>query len=326
MTNDLSQLSCYQPSQGSDQITIGDGNSIPIQHTGKCLLPTPHHLFKLNNVLHADSLSSNLIPIRKLAQDNNCIISFDDTHFVIQNKVTKRILHKGSNLHGLYHFFSTTTSPALAPHSAATHTSFTSQVHSSSSSAVSTIWNNRLGHPKKQFSTSLQIFRTNGGTELFNNKMKQFTVSQVDTSCSTTDLSQKKYAQDILLKAGMMDYKACSSPIFVNPGLPPNSNEPFANPSVYKSIVGALQCLTITRPDISFAVNQLCQHMHNPTVSHYAGVKRLLRFIKGTISHGLTYTPSSFGLHAYSDSNWAGDSLKNKPLSLDSLLKQSTDL
>ncbi|GMP83785.1 hypothetical protein CsSME_00037577 [Camellia sinensis var. sinensis] len=77
----------------------------------------------------------------------------------------------------------------------------------------------------------------------------------VDTSGSTIVLSQKKYAQDILLKAGMLDCKACSSPIFVKPVLPANSDEPFANPSVYRSVVGALQYLTITRPAISFAVN-----------------------------------------------------------------------
>ncbi|XP_028083181.1 uncharacterized protein LOC114284473 [Camellia sinensis] len=52
--------------------------------------------------------------------------------------------------------------------------------------------------------------------------------------------------------------------------------------------------------------------MHNPTVGHYAGVKRLLRFVKGTLSHGRTYTPSSFDLQAYSDPNWARDSVDRK--------------
>ncbi|CAL5394396.1 unnamed protein product [Camellia sinensis] len=55
------------------------------------------------------------------------------------------------------------------------------------------------------------------------------------------------------------------------------------------------------------AVNHSCQHMHAPTIGHFAAVKRLLRFVKGTIGHGLTYSPSSFDVQAYSDSNWAGD-------------------
>ncbi|XP_028099679.1 uncharacterized protein LOC114299191 [Camellia sinensis] len=81
----------------------------------------------------------------------------------------------------------------------------------------------------------------------------------------------------------------------------------FSNPALYRSLVGALQYLIITRPDISLAVNHSCQHMHSLTVGHFAVVKQLLRFVKGTIGHSLTYFPSSFDIHAFSDSNWAGD-------------------
>lgn len=73
---------------------------------------------------------------------------------------------------------------------------------------------------------------------------------------------------------------------------------PFTNPALFRSIVGALQYLTITRPDIAFSVNQACQHMHSPSVGAFAGVKRLLRFIKGIIDHGLVFQPSSFVLQA----------------------------
>lgn len=55
--------------------------------------------------------------------------------------------------------------------------------------------------------------------------------------------------------------------------------------------------------------------MHNPSIGHFAGVKRFLRYLKGTLSQGLTYTPSSFALQAYFDSNWAGDSVDRKSTS-----------
>lgn len=55
--------------------------------------------------------------------------------------------------------------------------------------------------------------------------------------------------------------------------------------------------------------------MHNPTVGHFAGVKRILRFLKGTLSRDLTFTPNSFDLQAYSNSNWAGDSVDRKSTS-----------
>ena len=72
-------------------------------------------------------------------------------------------------------------------------------------------------------------------------------------------------------------------------------------------MVGALQYLTITNPDIAFALNQACQHMQAPTNAHFVVLKRLLRYVKGTIDQGLVFTPGSFDLHAFSDSDWAGD-------------------
>ncbi|XP_028067253.1 uncharacterized protein LOC114270061 [Camellia sinensis] len=93
---------------------------------------------------------------------------------------------------------------------------------------------------------------------------------------------------------------------------PSDTLVPFSQPSLYRSIVGALQYLTITRPDISFAVNHASQFMHAPTVAHFNTVKRLLRYIQGTLHHGLFFTPGSLNLHAFSDSDWAGDVLDRK--------------
>ena len=55
----------------------------------------------------------------------------------------------------------------------------------------------------------------------------------------------------------------------------------------YRSIVGGLQYLTITRPDISYAVNHVCQYLHAPRTSHWSGVKRILRYLSHTVSYGL---------------------------------------
>ncbi|XP_058219670.1 uncharacterized mitochondrial protein AtMg00810-like [Rhododendron vialii] len=120
-------------------------------------------------------------------------------------------------------------------------------------------------------------------------------------------LSQSKYAREILHKAGLADCKPCISPSVIKPTSSSVSSAPFAFLVLFRSIVGALQYLTITRPDLAFAVNQAYQHMHFPTVGDFAAVKRLLRYLKGTIDHGLIYQPSSFELHAFSDSDWGGD-------------------
>ena len=71
--------------------------------------------------------------------------------------------------------------------------------------------------------------------------------------------------------------------------------------------VGGLQYLTITRPDLSFAVNRVCQYLHAPRDTHWSAVKRILRYVRLTVSHGLHLRPNPTGvLSAYSDADWAG--------------------
>jgi histone deacetylase 1/2 len=72
-------------------------------------------------------------------------------------------------------------------------------------------------------------------------------------------------------------------------------------------MVGALQYLTLTRPDIAFAVNKVCQFLHAPTTVHWSAVKRILRYIRGTIGYGLDIRSSkSMLVSAFSDADWAG--------------------
>ncbi|XP_028112625.1 uncharacterized protein LOC114310743 [Camellia sinensis] len=120
-------------------------------------------------------------------------------------------------------------------------------------------------------------------------------------------LFQQKYASELLLKAGMTNCKPCATPTSAKPSLPATDSLPFSQPFLFRSRVGALQYLTITHPGISYAVNQACQHMHALTVAHFSAVKRILRYIKGSLSRGLLFAPGFFHLTAYSDSNWAGD-------------------
>ncbi|XP_019161191.1 PREDICTED: uncharacterized protein LOC109157806 [Ipomoea nil] len=78
-------------------------------------------------------------------------------------------------------------------------------------------------------------------------------------------LSQLGYMNDILKRAGMAECKLLSTPLSVSKTF---SADLYDDPTQYMSLDGALQYLTITRPNLSFAVNQLCQHMHAPAISH----------------------------------------------------------
>ncbi|GKU87503.1 hypothetical protein SLEP1_g1895 [Rubroshorea leprosula] len=120
-------------------------------------------------------------------------------------------------------------------------------------------------------------------------------------------LSQTQYVRDLLDKSGMVDCKAVSTPLTPKHKLQANDSPLCSDASLYRSLVGALQYLTFTRPDIAFAVNQVCQYMHVPTENHFLAVKRILRYLKGTMHHGLQlYHDSLPSLNAFTDADWAG--------------------
>ena len=111
---------------------------------------------------------------------------------------------------------------------------------------------------------------------------------------------QSKYTLDLLNKFHMADCKPCNTPCATNAHLWPN-------PTHYRSLVGALQYLTFTRSNLSFAVQQACQFMSFPTDNHLQAAKRILRYLKGSIHQGLAFTPGPLSLSAYSDADWARD-------------------
>jgi hypothetical protein len=77
-------------------------------------------------------------------------------------------------------------------------------------------------------------------------------------------LHQRSYTLDILKRAVMTDCKLCSTPVDLKAKLAADSGPPVQDPSQFRSIAGALQYLTFTRPDIAYAVQQVCLHMHDP--------------------------------------------------------------
>ncbi|KAJ4746261.1 Gag/pol [Rhynchospora pubera] len=120
-------------------------------------------------------------------------------------------------------------------------------------------------------------------------------------------LSQQQYVTDLLHRTHMDKAQHVSTPMAVNTSLSKFDGEPFHDPKLYRAVVGALQYVTITRPEIAFPVNKCSQFMHSPTTTHWIAVKRILRYLKGTLDHGLLFkTSSPLTLHAYSDSDWAG--------------------
>jgi len=91
----------------------------------------------------------------------------------------------------------------------------------------------------------------------------------------------------------MFDTKPVKTPGAVGQNLSKFNGEPMKDAFGYRSVMGALQYLTITRPDIVFAVNKACQFMQQPTSAHWLSVKRIRRYLRGTIHDGLLLSSSN---------------------------------
>lgn len=99
----------------------------------------------------------------------------------------------------------------------------------------------------------------------------------------------------------MYECKSCSTLVDTNSNLSSSDGTPVADPTDYRSLAGALQYLTFTQPDISYVVQQVCLHIHDSRDSHLAALKRILRYVHGTLDYGLHLRHSSTAdLVAYS--------------------------
>jgi histone deacetylase 1/2 len=107
-------------------------------------------------------------------------------------------------------------------------------------------------------------------------------------------LTQEKYTTNILKRVGMLTCKPTNTPMSTSEKLSAYEGDPLGveDATRYRSIVGALQYLTLTRPDISFSVNKVCQFLHAPTITHWTVVKRILRYLKDTSNLGLRFSKS----------------------------------
>ena len=122
-------------------------------------------------------------------------------------------------------------------------------------------------------------------------------------------MSQSRYAEQIIRRASMHLSKPVSTPLSSVDKLSSMDGDRLGpqDATNYRSVVGAMQYLTLTRPDISFAVNKVCQFLHAPTSVHWSAVKRILRYVHGTLTLGLSIRKSDSTLvSSFSDADWAG--------------------
>jgi hypothetical protein len=120
-------------------------------------------------------------------------------------------------------------------------------------------------------------------------------------------LNQHKYIQDLIELAGLKDATAVDTPMEVNVKYQKDEGEPLPDPFLYRQLVGSLIYLTITRPDISYAVHIVSKFMQAPRHLHLVAVRCIIRYLIRSPTRGLFFpTQSTLNLTSYSDADWAG--------------------
>ena len=133
-----------------------------------------------------------------------------------------------------------------------------------------------------------------------------------DRSTKTMHISQKAYLENILKRFNMSNCKPVSTPMEVGRKYEKlKDGEQTTDLREYQCIIGSLTYAAIaTRPDITFSVGMLSQYMSNPGEEHFRGIKRVLRYLRGTTDFGLEFKAQDnmkINLHGYADADWAGD-------------------
>jgi hypothetical protein len=119
-------------------------------------------------------------------------------------------------------------------------------------------------------------------------------------------LTQHHYICDLLVQFKMHDAKPTSTSMSTSISLITPVDTPHCDVTSYRCLIGSLQHLALTRPDISFALNKLVQHMQHPTGITMQAAKCALRYLKGTIDHGLQLSQNlSPSIEGFCDSDWA---------------------
>ena len=128
-------------------------------------------------------------------------------------------------------------------------------------------------------------------------------------------LSQQKYVLDMLFETKKLGAKPCSTPMAPNVQLT-KEGELLEYPERYRRLIGKLNYLTITRPDIAYLVSVLSQSMSSPTVNHWAIVEHILCYLKEAPGHGILYKKHEHTkIECFSNADWAGSKIDRKSTS-----------
>lgn len=115
----------------------------------------------------------------------------------------------------------------------------------------------------------------------------QFLGIEITRTAQGLHLCQDQCINDLLKNAELQNAKTCRTPMVTGQKLMKPSGDTFKDGTLYRSMIGSLQYVTITRPDIAYSVRKLSQYMNQPSKDHWIACKRILRYLKRTLTTGL---------------------------------------
>jgi len=139
---------------------------------------------------------------------------------------------------------------------------------------------------------------------------------QIKQNLNGTMIHQKKYVKELLKRFKMEDSKEIDTPIVTSMKLDIDKPGSSVDQKLYRGMIGSLLYLTASRPDIIFRIGLCARFQENPKKSHLTVVKRILRYLKGTIDLCLWYPKgSNLKLVGYADADYAGFLMDRKSTS-----------
>ncbi|KAG7599440.1 Ribonuclease H-like superfamily [Arabidopsis suecica] len=139
-------------------------------------------------------------------------------------------------------------------------------------------------------------------------ELKYFLGLQVNQTDEGITISQSTYAQNLVKRFGMCSSKSARTPMSTTMKLSKDEAGEKVDEKAYRGMIGSLLYLTASRPDLCLSVGLCARYQANPKASHLAAVKRIVKYVKGTVNYWLSYTrDTSLALVGYCDADWAGN-------------------
>ncbi|XP_019052185.1 PREDICTED: uncharacterized protein LOC109114293 [Nelumbo nucifera] len=138
-------------------------------------------------------------------------------------------------------------------------------------------------------------------------QLRYFLGIEVARSKEGIYICQRKYILDLLQETDMLGCRPADTPIEPNHGVQESVGEDYLDKERYQKLVGKLIFLSLTRPNIAYAVHVVSQFMHNPKIPHMKAVERILRYLKSCLGKGILFRKNDrIEVEGYTDADWAG--------------------